>query len=52
MTAPAPPGAASAPAQPASTAWFALSTEKALEKQGVDQKQGLAAADVTSRRAK
>ena len=52
MTTVAPPGPANAPAQPDSTAWFALSTEDALEKQGVDREQGLAAADVKSRLAK
>ena len=45
MTATTPPEAANTPAEADSTAWFALSPEDALEKQGVDQAQGLAAAD-------
>ena len=52
MTAAKAPTAANPPAEADSTAWFALSPEDALKKQGVDQAQGLAAADVDSRRAK
>jgi magnesium-transporting ATPase (P-type) len=52
MTAATPPEAGNTPAEADSTAWFALSPEDALKKQGVDQAQGLAAADVDSRRAK
>ena len=51
MTAATPPAAANAPAEADDTAWFALSPKEALEKQGVDQEQGLAAADVKSRLA-
>ncbi len=52
MTAATSSAAPNTPAEADTTAWFALSPEDALKKQGVDQEQGLASADVESRRAK
>ena len=52
MTTSAPPVAANAPADADTTVWFALGTDEALAKQGVDRAQGLAAAEVKSRLAK
>ncbi len=52
MTAATPSPAANTPAKDDTAAWFALSPEDALKKQGVDQDQGLASAEVDSRRAK
>ena len=52
MTAATPPAAANTPANADTTAWFALSPEDALKKQGLDPDKGLASADVDSRRAK
>ena len=51
MTTSAPPGAANAPADADTTVWFALSTDEALAKQGVDRAQGLAAAENAGRLA-
>jgi Ca2+-transporting ATPase len=44
--------AASAPAAPAKSAWYALSVEDALREQGVEEAAGLSNAEVQSRRAK
>ncbi len=52
MTAATSSAAAKTPAEADTTAWFALSPKEALQKQGVEQDQGLASADVESRRAK